>query len=188
MTAEELRVAAIALFGERGWMSRLAEALDVDRSTVSRWFGGLPVPGPAAAAVEAWLQLHALTGESPVQRVDEHGALPRTDRSRIMYIEDKSGGLDGPARIGRVYFSKTGKSLTYRGQTFQSLKGSGFKSNYFDVETGAHYWISGPRRDGADRLYAPAGAPVEIDRDIREEYWRDIRGRAKDAGPVANRS
>ena len=77
MTAEELRVAAIALFGERGWMSRLAEALDVDRSTVSRWFGGLPVPGPAAAAVEAWLQLHALTGESPVQRVDEHGALPR---------------------------------------------------------------------------------------------------------------
>jgi hypothetical protein len=60
MTAEELRVAAIALFGERGWMSRLAEALDVDRSTVSRWFGGLPVPGPVAAAVRAWLELHEL--------------------------------------------------------------------------------------------------------------------------------
>ena len=60
MTAEELRVAAIALFGERGWMSRLAEALDVDRSTVSRWFGGLPVPGPAAAAVKAMLELHEL--------------------------------------------------------------------------------------------------------------------------------
>ena len=46
MSAEELRRAAIALFGERGWMSRLAEALGVDRSSVSRWFAGLPVPGP----------------------------------------------------------------------------------------------------------------------------------------------
>ena len=63
MTAEELRVAAIALFGERGWMSRLAEALGVDRSTVSRWFGGLPVPGPAAAAVTAMLELRRLKAQ-----------------------------------------------------------------------------------------------------------------------------
>jgi hypothetical protein len=63
MTAEELRRAAIALFGERGWMSRLAEALEIDRSTVSRWFGGLPVPGPAAAAVKAWLELRRLKTE-----------------------------------------------------------------------------------------------------------------------------
>jgi hypothetical protein len=63
MTAEELRRAAIALFGERGWMSRLAEALEIDRSTVSRWFGGLPVPGPAAAAVKAWLELRRLRTE-----------------------------------------------------------------------------------------------------------------------------
>ena len=27
-------------------------------------------------------------------------------KSRIMYIENKSGGLEGPARIGRVYYSK----------------------------------------------------------------------------------
>jgi hypothetical protein len=60
MTAEQLRAAAIALFGERGWMSRLAEALGVDRSTVSRWFGGLPVPGPASAAVGAMLELREL--------------------------------------------------------------------------------------------------------------------------------
>ena len=62
MTAEELRQGAIALFGERGWMSRLAEELGVDRSTVSRWFGGLPVPGPAAAAMRAWLELRELKG------------------------------------------------------------------------------------------------------------------------------
>ena len=65
MTAEELRRAAITLFGERGWMSRLAEALGVDRSSVSRWFAGLPVPGPTAAAVAAWLELYALTRCEP---------------------------------------------------------------------------------------------------------------------------
>ncbi|UFS87997.1 hypothetical protein LPJ38_30885 [Bradyrhizobium daqingense] len=53
-----------------------------------------------------------------------------------MYIEDKSSSLNGLARIGRVTFSKTGKSISYGGRTFQSLKGSGFKANYFDVETG----------------------------------------------------
>jgi transcriptional regulator with XRE-family HTH domain len=62
VTAEELRRAAIVLFGERGWMSRLAEALGVDRSSVSRWFAGLPVPGPVAAAMTAWMALFELTG------------------------------------------------------------------------------------------------------------------------------
>ena len=65
MTAEQLRQAAILLFGERGWMSRLAEALDVDRSTVSRWFAGLPIPGPVAAALRSWLLLYEMTGKTP---------------------------------------------------------------------------------------------------------------------------
>ena len=72
MTPEALRQAAITLFGERGWMSRLAESLGVDRSSVSRWFAGLPVPGPVAAAVEAWLILYKLTGLRP----DELGEPP----------------------------------------------------------------------------------------------------------------
>src|SRR4051812_45448102 len=41
---------------------------------------------------------------------------------RIMYIECKAGGLTGVARIGRVTFSQTGRTLYYRGQKFQSLK------------------------------------------------------------------
>jgi len=32
-------------------------------------------------------------------------------RSRIMYIESKAESLNGPARIGRVTFSKTGCTL-----------------------------------------------------------------------------
>lgn len=92
-----------------------------------------------------------------------------------MYVEQKSGELTGPARIGRVSFSKTGKTLYYRGRTFQSLKGRGFKANYFDIDTGDEYWISGPHKDGADRLYGGT-SPVAIDEDVRVEYWRDIRG------------
>lgn len=97
-------------------------------------------------------------------------------KSRIMYIEDKSNGLNGPARIGRVTFSKSGRSLYYDGRTFQSLDGQGFKANYFETETGDPYWISGPRKDGCDRLYGGT-KPVAIDPDVEEEYWRDIRGR-----------
>ena len=108
---------------------------------------------------------------------------------RIMYIESKGGGfvdpygygpqsvgggLHGPARIGRVTFSRTGSTLHYGGKSFQSLKGSGFKANYYCVETGEQYWISGPRRDGTDRLYK-SDWPVEIDEDVREEYWTEIR-------------
>ena len=89
-------------------------------------------------------------------------------KTRIMYIEDKSEGLDGPARIGRVTFSKSGRSIHYRGRTFQSLDGSGYKANYFDVETGDHFWISGPRKDGADRLYG-GSKPIEIDDDVGAE-------------------
>jgi len=96
-------------------------------------------------------------------------------KTRIMYIEEKSSSLNGPARIGRVTFSKTGKSISYGGRTFQSLKGSGFKANYFDVETGERFWISGPRKDGKDRLYDGNSAPIDIDPDVAEEYWRDIR-------------
>ena len=59
-------------------------------------------------------------------------------RSRIMYIESKAGELTGAARIGRITFSKTGATLYYKGQAFQSLKGSGF----IDDDVREEYWIS----------------------------------------------
>ncbi|MEX1229369.1 MAG: hypothetical protein WEB58_03960, partial [Planctomycetaceae bacterium] len=74
-------------------------------------------------------------------------------KSRIMYLENKSQGLEGDARIGRVYFSRTMKTLYYKERVFQSLKGYGFKSNYCDIITGDEFWISGPRKDRNDRLY-----------------------------------
>ena len=104
-----------------------------------------------------------------------------------MYIESKATGLTGEARIGRVSFSKTGRTLYYRGRAFQSLRGAGFKANYYDIATGEEYWISGPRKDGSDRLYGEP-VPVEIDEDVRQEYWTQIRSepqRVRDS--VANR-
>lgn len=94
-------------------------------------------------------------------------------RTRIMYIEDKSDGLVGPARIGRVTYSKTGKSFTYRGRQFSSLNGTGIKANFAD-DSGAHYWVSGCKKDGLDSLYANV---VEIDEDVRDEYWVRIRNK-----------
>ncbi|NLD26223.1 MAG: 1-deoxy-D-xylulose-5-phosphate synthase [Acholeplasmataceae bacterium] len=92
-----------------------------------------------------------------------------------MYIERKAGELTGEAWIGRVTFSKTGKTIYYKGMKFQSLKGSGFKSNYYEVESGEEYWISGPKKNGEDRLYGER-LPIEIDDDVKEEYWIGIRG------------
>jgi len=91
-----------------------------------------------------------------------------------MYIENKSEGLIGPARIGRVTFSKSGKSIYYREKEFRSLKGHGCKANYFEVGSGDQYWISGPKKNGEDRLYGER-IPIEIDEDVREEYWTEIR-------------
>ena len=96
-------------------------------------------------------------------------------KTRIMYIEFKgNNGIVGDARIGRVSILNKGKTLIYGKQRFQSLRGRGFKSNYYDVETQDYYWISGCRKDGRDALY---NNRVEIDEDVMEEYWTEIRRR-----------
>jgi len=94
-----------------------------------------------------------------------------------MYIERKAGSLVCSARIGRVTYSKTLATIYYRGKQFRSLGGAGFKANYYDVETREEYWISGPRKDGQDALYATNILP-EVDEDVREEYWSRIRNRS----------
>ena len=89
---------------------------------------------------------------------------------RIMYVENKNGGLDGDGRIGWVESSKTGRTSRYRGR--EPLRvGQGYKNNCIDLENGDEYWVSGPRKDGADKLYGG----VHIDEDARVEYWTKIR-------------
>lgn len=101
-------------------------------------------------------------------------------KARIMYMELKThdGGHDdrGAARIGRMEFSRSGSSLHYRNKTFRRTNGPVGCGNYFDVDTNEVYWISGAKKDGTDRYYWGKAAPVEIDEDVREEYWTKIRG------------
>ena len=103
--------------------------------------------------------------------------MPKSEaKSRIMYIESKAESLNGPARIGRVTFSKTGLTLYYEGRTFKK---------FFDVETHDEYWIFGPRRDGEDRLYV-SDIPVEIEEDVREEYLAGDSQEARIQESVSN--
>lgn len=93
-------------------------------------------------------------------------------KCQIMYIECKSDGLTGPARIGRVTFSKTGRTLCYKDR--ELIRVQGYKANYFDPATEQRYWVSDCKQAGDDKLYPGI---VEIDEDVREEYWLDIRNR-----------
>lgn len=95
-------------------------------------------------------------------------------KTRIMYIEYKGGDIVGPARIGRITYSKTNKTIYYDGRTFGSLNGTGFKGNFYDPESGEEYWISGCKKDGSDALYTTI---VQIDDDVREEYWVSVRNK-----------
>jgi hypothetical protein len=90
-----------------------------------------------------------------------------------MYIEDKSRGRHDAGRIGWVEMSRSTRSYTYAGRRFLKTK-SGYKYNCIEEETGAAFWISGPKKRGGDQLY---GGTFEIDEDARIEYWTTIRGR-----------
>ena len=60
-----------------------------------------------------------------------------------MYVELKSGhGDSGPAWIGWVKFSKTGRTVYTRGLELQRMRGGGISGNHMHVETGDEYWVS----------------------------------------------
>lgn len=102
----------------------------------------------------------------------------------VMYIEEKPG-LAGHARIGRVTFSSTRKTIYYAGRSLRTLKGARYKANYFDVDSGLNYWISKCKRGGNDTLYPGI---VEIDDEAREEYWIEIRNMPENVHMTSYRS
>ena len=91
---------------------------------------------------------------------------------RVMYVELKSDRSDrGPAWIGRVRTSKSGRTLYYRGRQLQRREGA--SGNYVDIKTDEEFWVSGVKRDGTDRHWA-GGGPVEIDADVLDEYLQIV--------------
>ncbi len=92
----------------------------------------------------------------------------------IVYTERRlpSGRLLD-ARITRVSYSKSGKTIRWRGSSFIRV-GTG---EYVDEETGEVRWFTAPRKDGNDRGgNNPGSFPIEIESDVRREYWTHIRG------------
>jgi len=91
-------------------------------------------------------------------------------KSRVMYVELKSGYADnGPAWITRVTFSKTVKTVYFHGKALQRGAGRGISGNYFNVETGEEYWVSGIKTSSSNRHWAGSGA-ITIEADVRKEY------------------
>ncbi|WP_416441750.1 hypothetical protein ACH3O9_14730 [Leeuwenhoekiella sp. A16] len=95
-------------------------------------------------------------------------------RTEIKYLELKSGFSDnGSAWIGLVSFSKSGKTIYFDGKAFQSLDGTGISGNYFDVESGNEYWISGVKKDMSDR-HKFGGGIIYVEKRILGEYLKII--------------
>jgi hypothetical protein len=95
-------------------------------------------------------------------------------QAEIKYIELKSGfSDDGPAWIGLVEFSKSGRTLYFDNKAFQSLKGTGIGANYYDIETGDEYWISGIKKNKMDRHWAGNGM-INVDDRIIDDYMKII--------------
>lgn len=54
MNAAELIKIGQELYGDRGWQTKMAAALEIDTSTIRRWIYADSVPGPAAAALKCF--------------------------------------------------------------------------------------------------------------------------------------
>jgi len=98
--------------------------------------------------------------------------LTRGKKQRLLYFENKDGSIDGySARIGWASFSKTGKTIYYRGRAFARIKGGGVSGNYYCDATGDEYWISGVKKSGSNAHWAES-VEVFVDEDAVDEYQR----------------
>lgn len=96
---------------------------------------------------------------------------------RLRYVELKSGHSDnGPAWIGYVTASKTGRTLYFNDRGLMKLKGQrrgDAGGNHIDMETGESFWVSGVKKNGEDRHWAGSGK-VLIEAAAVAEYLKTI--------------
>jgi hypothetical protein len=118
-------------------------------------------------------------------------------KTRILYMEQKTGANAGEARIGRVCFSRSGRTLYYGDRVFVAVGGRGIYGNYYGYDRATYeawvnaqpepgenlapgflgeFWISGPKKSGRDRHPLEVGGSVIVDADVAEEYRDEIRG------------
>ena len=90
----------------------------------------------------------------------------------LMYVELKTGYSDnGPAWIGFVMMSKTKKTIYFNDHAFQRYNGG--NSNYFDIESGDDYWISGVKKQESNR-HGAGGGKIMIDSRAVEQFLQLI--------------
>ncbi|KQW86599.1 hypothetical protein [Brevundimonas sp. Root1279] len=93
LTPEDLALAGERLFGRWGWQTRLAEALEVDGSTVRRWVSGaVAVPNPAKVAIRLMLTARE-AGELLAGREPTPAPLPSRPRSTSL-TRERTGRKD----------------------------------------------------------------------------------------------
>jgi hypothetical protein len=94
---------------------------------------------------------------------------------RVMFVQLKTGhNLDrGPSWIGWVDFNRSWVTARYRGRELRRAQRM-WDANFYDVETGEQFWLSGPKRDRTDTRYGPA--TTEVDPDVREVYEAFLAG------------
>src|SRR5271156_668156 len=96
-------------------------------------------------------------------------------KTRIMYMEQKTGDGAGEARIGRVSHSHTGRTIYYKDKAFVPSGGQGIHGNYYASDRSLYsewvnqpiqragpprgflgeFWVLGSKRSGQDRLCGP---------------------------------
>ena len=99
---------------------------------------------------------------------------------RIIYLQLKTGyNTDrGPAWIARVRCTRTWRTAKVHGRTLARVTGTAganFDSNFYDVETGEEFWMSGPKRDRTDGRYS--NQRPQVDEDARDAYEAFLAGR-----------
>ncbi|WP_300663685.1 hypothetical protein [Fluviicola sp.] len=94
-------------------------------------------------------------------------------KSEIKYVELKSGH-SGPAWIGLISYSKSGKTIYFDGKAFQRIGSDRILGNYYDIESGKEYWISGVKKDMSDRHRFGSGK-VMVEERIVAEYLKIIK-------------
>jgi hypothetical protein len=91
-------------------------------------------------------------------------------KRRLLYIELKSGYSDnGPAWISNVAFSKSGETIYFNGKALKRMHKGGIAGNFYDLESGDEYWVSGVKKDGSNRHWAGSGK-IQIDIHALSEY------------------
>jgi hypothetical protein len=96
-----------------------------------------------------------------------------------MFVQLKTGyDTDaGPSWIANVRFSKSWSTVYFHDRTLRRVAGTAYAnhdSNFYDVDSGERYWVTGPKRDKTDARYGREQPIVEDD--VRAAYEAFLNG------------